>query len=92
MLSGTPELWPSPWPGAPSITGSCHATPGFCEVWGRSSMSEPSEMTGLPSPHVATQAVGMPATPRSTLEAFLLQDAGEVAGRLELLKARARRN
>ncbi len=31
-------------------------------------MSEPSEITGLPSPQVATQAVGIPATPRSTLK------------------------
>ena len=31
-------------------------------------MSEPSEITGLPYPQVATQAVGMPATPRSILK------------------------
>ena len=29
MFSGTPELWPSPWPGAPSIIGSCHADAGL---------------------------------------------------------------
>ena len=63
-----PELWPSPWPGAPSISGSCYATPGFCEACGMSSISEPSEITGLPEPHVATHAVGMPATPRSILK------------------------
>src|SRR5215207_8525810 len=34
------------------------------------SMSEPSAMTGLPDPHVAIHAVGMPATPRSTLKPF----------------------
>ena len=68
MFSGMPELWPSPWPGAPSIIGSCQATPGFCEACGMSSMSEPSEITGLPDPQVASQAVGMPATPRSILK------------------------
>ena len=31
-------------------------------------MSEPSAITGLPEPHVATHAVGMPATPRWTLK------------------------
>ena len=33
-------------------------------------MSEPNEMTGEPLPHFATHAVGMPATPRSTLKPF----------------------
>ena len=36
-------------------------------------MSEPSAMTGLPDPHVATNAVGMPATPSSTLNPFVLR-------------------
>jgi hypothetical protein len=31
------------------------------------SMSEPSAITGFPLPHLATQAVGMPAMPRSTV-------------------------
>ena len=31
-------------------------------------MSEPSAITGLPEPHVATHAVGMPDTPRCTLK------------------------
>jgi len=35
-----------------------------------SSMSEPNEITGLPEPQRATNAVGMPATPRSTLKPF----------------------
>jgi hypothetical protein len=35
-----------------------------------SSMSEPSEITGLPDPHVATHAVGTPAMPRVTLNPF----------------------
>ena len=30
-------------------------------------------MTGLPEPHVATQAVGIPTTPRSHLEPVLLE-------------------
>ena len=86
MFSGMPELWPSPWPGAPSISGSWYATPGFCDACGMPSMSEPSAMTGLPDPQVAVQAVGMPATPRSMREAVLLQDAGEVLRRLDFLK------
>ena len=32
------------------------------------SMSEPSAMTGLPDPQVATHAVGMPDWPRVTLK------------------------
>jgi hypothetical protein len=35
-----------------------------------SSMSEPSAITGLPEPQRAVHAVGMPATPRSTVKAF----------------------
>jgi hypothetical protein len=38
------------------MIGSCHATPGFCDACGMSSMSEPSAMTGLPLPHVAVHA------------------------------------
>ncbi len=33
-------------------------------------MSEPSAITGLPLPQVATHAVGMPATPRFTAKPF----------------------
>src|SRR5438034_950198 len=43
MLTAWPELWPSPWPGAPSTSGTCQATPGFCEALGMPSMSRPSE-------------------------------------------------
>ena len=50
MLSGVPELWPSPWPGAPSMIGSRYATPGFCDACGMQSTSEPSAITGLPDP------------------------------------------
>ena len=50
MLSGMPVLWPSPWPGAPSMIGSWYATPGFCDDCGMPSMSDPSAITGLPDP------------------------------------------
>ena len=33
-------------------------------------MSDPSEITGFPDPQRATKAVGMPATPRSTVKPF----------------------
>src|SRR5690348_12419868 len=69
-LSGMPELCPSPCPGAPGTSGSCQPTPGLFDACGMSSMSEPNEMTGLPDPHFATNAVGIPATPRSTLNPF----------------------
>jgi hypothetical protein len=65
IFNGIPELWPSPCPGAPSIIGAWYATPGFCDACGISSMSEPSAITGFPWPQVATNAVGIPATPRS---------------------------
>ena len=67
MFIGTPELCPSPWPGAPSTRGSCRGTPGFWLVCGRPSMSEPRAMTGLPDPQDANHAVGMPATPSVTV-------------------------
>jgi hypothetical protein len=53
-LRACPELWPSPWPGAPSISGSlAKATPGYCEAWSAvPSMSLPSAMTGPPEPWV----------------------------------------
>ncbi len=34
------------------------------------STSDPSAITGLPEPNFATQAVGIPATPRSTVKPF----------------------
>ena len=70
MLSGTPLLCPSPWPGAPGTIQSRNASPGFCPDCGMPSMSEPREMTGLPEPHFATHAVGMPATPCCTVKPF----------------------
>jgi len=33
-------------------------------------MSDPSAITGLPDPQVATQAVGIPATPSVTVNPF----------------------
>ena len=70
MFTACPELCPSPCPGAPSIIGSCHATAGLLLACGMQSMSEPNAMTGLPEPHFATHAVGIPATPRSTVNPF----------------------
>ena len=43
-------------------------------------------MTGLPDPHVATHAVGMPATPSSTVKPFFLRIVDQVFERLELLE------
>ena len=70
MLSGTPLLCPSPCPGALRTSGSRAAVPGFWLACGMPSMSEPSAITGDPLPHFATHAVGIPATPRSTLKPF----------------------
>ena len=50
-------------------------------------MSEPSAITGLPLPHVAMNAVGMPATPSSTVKPFFFEHVDQVLRRLELLKA-----
>ena len=66
MFTACPELWPSPWPGAPSTSGSCHATPGFWLAFGIPSTSLPNASTGSPEPHVAHHAVGSPETPCST--------------------------
>ena len=50
-------------------------------------MSEPSAITGLPDPHVATHAVGMPDWPRVTLKPNFSSCAGEVARGLDFLHA-----
>ena len=92
MLSGIPELCPSPWPGAPSIIGSRYATPGFCDACGMQSMSEPSAMTGFPDPQVAIHAVGMPATPSSIVKPFFFEDAGQVLRTSRLPGTPARRS
>src|ERR1017187_6730460 len=70
MLSGSPELCPSPCPGAPSTSGSCQPTPGLLLACGVSSMSEPREITGFPEPHLAANPAGLPATVRSTFQPF----------------------
>ena len=50
-------------------------------------MSEPSAITGLPDPHVAIHAVGMPATPSSIVKPFFFEDRRQVLRRLEFLEA-----
>ena len=52
-----------------------------------SSISEPSEITGLPDPQVATHAVGMPAKPRSTLKPSFSRMPLRYLRGLELLEA-----
>jgi len=61
----------SQWPGAPSTIGSILGSPGICETPRRSSSSLPNAIKGPPSPQVAVQAVGMPATPLVILKPFL---------------------
>src|SRR5579872_7199118 len=60
------RLWPHPWPGPFGTIGLCSVVPRRWLKPGRASNSPSSAMTGVPSPYVATNAVGMPATPRST--------------------------
>ena len=72
MFTACPELWPSPWPGAPSIE---RLVIGDARLLGRlrDAVDVGAEaMTGLPEPQVATHAVGMPAMPRSTVKPFFL--------------------
>ena len=51
------------------------------------SMSEPSAITGLPDPHVATHAVGMPDCPRVTLKPNFSSCAVRYLRRLHFLHA-----
>ena len=51
------------------------------------STSEPSAITGLPEPHVAVHAGRNAGDAALDREAVLLEDAGEVLRRLELLEA-----
>ena len=51
-------------------------------------MSEPSEITGFPDPHVATNAGRNPGDVALHLESVLLENAGEVLHGLELLESR----
>ena len=69
------------------MIGSCHATPGFCEACGMSSMSEPSAITGLPFAPGRHPRGRNPGDAALDLEAFLLQDSGEIFRRLEFLES-----
>ena len=62
------RLCPHPCPGAPSFSGSFFASPGFCDSPGSASYSAMTATTGAPLPAVAMNAVGIPATLRSTLK------------------------
>ena len=86
MFTAWPELCPSPCPGAPSMIGSCHATPGFCDACGMQSMSEPSAMTGLPGSPRRHERGRDARDPFLDREAVLLQDVDQVAVGFELLE------
>ena len=55
-------------------------------------MSEPSAITGLPDPHVAMNAVGMPAMPSWTVKPFFSSTSIEVAVGLDFLKSQLARS
>jgi len=59
------RLCPHPWPGSPSTRAFFSGTSN-CERPGSASYSAMMPMIGLPEPHDATNAVGMPATPSCT--------------------------
>ena len=81
------RLWPQPWPGAfSSIAWRC-AVCASCDNPGSASNSPTMPMTGLPEPNVATNAVGMSATPRCHLEAGGLQLLLQQRAALRLLIA-----
>ncbi len=61
------RLWPQPCPGAPATRGDFDASPPFCERPGSASYSARIPTTGDPEPALATKAVGMPPTPRVTV-------------------------
>ena len=62
------RLWPQPWPGAFSSIGWRAAVCASCESPGSASNSPTMPITGLPEPNVATNAVGMSATPDCHVE------------------------
>jgi len=75
-------------PGAPSMIGSCQATPGFLQACGMSSMSDPSAITGLPeSPrrHERSRDAGDTVL---HAEPVCFMDRCEVLRRLEFLESR----
>src|SRR3546814_7105105 len=71
MITAIPELWPSPWPGAPATRGRNEEVPGICEVPKTASMSLASRIVGPDLPQLARNAVGIPDMPRSTLKPWL---------------------
>ena len=82
IITGRPELCPSPWPGAPSTIGLWKAIPGYWEAFGIQSTSLPRAIIG-PSPlsHLAIQAVGIPEIPYSIKS---------IANHIESLRAKGR--
>ena len=65
-LAAPNRLWPQPWPSlTPSLRSSRRGTASL-PMFGSASNSASMPITGRPLPNVATNAVGMPATPRST--------------------------
>src|SRR3546814_17359742 len=71
MITAIPELWPSPWPGAPATRGRNEEVPGICEVPKTASMSLASRIVGPDLPQLARNAVGIPAMPRSPFKQWL---------------------
>ena len=61
------KLWPQPCPAAPSTRGDLVGN-AFCEIPGKASNSPKTLITGFPEPYVATKAVGIPATPLTTVK------------------------
>ena len=86
MLSGTPVLCPSPWPGPFSMNGARSAMPGFCDVPARPSTSDPIAMTGFPLPQTRHPAGRHAGGVLLHGEAVPGQDLGAVALGLELLE------
>ena len=68
--------------------GDFFASPAFCERPGRASYSARSATTGAPDPAVATNAVGIPATPRVTAKPSFSRTSCEEGRRLRLLERR----
>ena len=87
MLSGMPELWPSPCPGAPSTSGIAIGDAGLLRA-----LRDAVDVGAKRDHGLAAAPFGDPRgrdarDAARDLEAVLLEDAGEVARRLDLLKA-----
>src|SRR3546814_14955542 len=67
MITAIPELWHSPWPGAPATRGRNEEVPGICEVPKTASMSLASRIVGTDLPQLARNADGIPDMHRPTL-------------------------